>query len=82
MEMFAPQWTHDLLRHRKHCLGIFGWRFLSGCSPYCSSSRPKGLLGFETRRENLHRFAPVADRSISLTLLSSAGDLQFRDRQA
>src|SRR5262249_2966615 len=44
MEMFAPQWMHDWLRHRKHCLGIFGWPFLSGCSPYCSSSRPKGLL--------------------------------------
>ena len=41
----------DLLRHRKHCLGIFGWPFLSGCSPYCSSSRPRGLPGFETRRE-------------------------------
>src|SRR5262249_55193521 len=37
------------------CFGIFGWRFLSGCSPYCSSSRPKGLLGFETRRENRKR---------------------------
>jgi hypothetical protein len=51
MEMFALQWMRDLLRDRKHCLGIFGWPFLSGCSPYCSSSRPSGLPGFETRRE-------------------------------
>src|SRR5262245_2642190 len=28
-------------------LGYIWMAFLSGCSPYCSSSRPKGLLGFE-----------------------------------
>src|SRR6266849_514209 len=33
-------------------------------------------------RHYVHRFAPVVARSISLTLLSSAGDLQFHDRQA
>jgi Ion channel len=47
----SPPWRRDLLRHRKHCLGISGWHFLSGCSPYCSSGRPRGLPGFETRRE-------------------------------
>src|SRR5205807_9689179 len=97
MEMFALQWMRDLLRDRKHCLGIFGWPFLSGCSPYCSSSRPTGLpvlkLGAKNRkaaeqsparqvRHYVHRFAPVVARSIALTLLSSAGDLRFHDRQA
>jgi hypothetical protein len=33
-------------------------------------------------RHYVHRFAPVVPRSIPLTLLSSASDLQFHDRQA
>jgi hypothetical protein len=33
-------------------------------------------------RHYVHRFAPVVARSIPLTLLSSASDLQFHDRQA
>src|SRR5260370_29295806 len=60
MEMFAPRWMRDLLRHRKHCLGIFGWPFLSGCSPCCSSSRPTGLPGFETRHEKYETGCTIA----------------------